>query len=63
MYLFLLYVYEYFCKYVCAPCACSVLGDQKRVSDPLGLELQMAVSYHVGCWKQILGPLQEQHVL
>ena len=30
--------------YVCALCMYSALGSQKRVLDPLGLELQMVVS-------------------
>lgn len=29
-------------------CACSVHGDQKRVQDPLELELRMFVSHNVG---------------
>lgn len=39
IYLFLFYAYGYSaCTYACAP------------SDPLGLELQMFVSYHVDVW-------------
>ena len=34
--------------YVCAPCAYNVHPGQKRVSNPLELELQMVVSHHVG---------------
>ena len=41
----LLHVYDCFASmYVCVP---SIQGGQKRVSDPLELELQMVVSYHV----------------
>ena len=28
---------------VCAQCACSALGGQKRASDPIGFELQTAM--------------------
>lgn len=45
MYLLLFSTYEYF---ACMYCACSAFGDQKRVSDPLELELEMAVSHDVG---------------
>lgn len=34
--------------------------DQKRVSDPLALELQVAGNYHGGGWELNPGPLQEQ---
>ena len=34
--------------YVNAPCVCSAQGGQKRASDPLELELQMAMSHHEG---------------
>ena len=38
---------------VCAPPMCMVLsGGQKRESDPLGLELQMVGSHHVGVGNQ-----------
>jgi hypothetical protein len=39
--------------YVCALHACSANGGQKRASDPLELELKMAVSHHVGAENQI----------
>ena len=32
---------------------CGDPGDQKRVSDPLELELQTIVTYHVGAGSQI----------
>lgn len=32
--------------HVCALCVCSVCGDQKRGSDPLGLEFPRVVSHH-----------------
>lgn len=34
------------------PYACSGCGDQKRVSDALGLELQTIVSHHGGAENQ-----------
>lgn len=36
------------CMHVCGPHVCSAHGGQKRVLDPLGLKLQMAVSHYVG---------------
>jgi hypothetical protein len=33
---------------VCVPCVYSTHIDQKRLSDPLELELKMVVSYYVG---------------
>jgi hypothetical protein len=36
--------------YVCAPHACNAHRGQKMATDPLELELQMDVSYHVGAW-------------
>jgi len=39
-------------------------GGWKRVSDPLELESQTAVRYHIyGCWESILGPLENQLML
>lgn len=37
------------CIYMCMWCA-GTHEDQERVSDPLDLELQMAVSCWCGCW-------------
>lgn len=34
--------------FVCVPHACSVQGDQKRVINPLKLELQIIMSHHGG---------------
>lgn len=34
--------------YVCAPHSCKVQGSQKRMADPLGLELQTVASHRVG---------------
>jgi hypothetical protein len=48
---------------LCVPCVCSAHGGQQRMSDPLKLELQMAVSCHVGCWEPNFGPLQELQML
>lgn len=42
----------YACVRVCAPRVCSVFGGQKRASHPLDLELQTALSCHVGVEKQ-----------
>ena len=36
------------CVCLCASCLPSTVGDQKRMSDPLELALQMVVSSHVG---------------
>ena len=48
-YIFLVYVYECFaCIYICAPVEYSVQGGQRRVSDSLELESEMAVSHHGG---------------
>lgn len=38
--------------YVYTVCVCSALRFQKRVSDLLGLELQMIVGHHVGAGNQ-----------
>jgi len=55
--IFLFHTYECFAHvYICVPCVCSTLGDQKSVSDPLALELQMVVCYNMGCRKWNLGP-------
>jgi hypothetical protein len=40
-----------FCWHV--PCIYSAHGDQKRELDPLELEIQTIVSYHVGAGNQI----------
>lgn len=64
IYLFLFYVFKCFaCMYISTPYVCSAPRDQKKVSDPLELELGMAVSCHVGTWETNLGPLQDQPVL
>jgi hypothetical protein len=51
------------CMYVCAQCVCSSCGSQKRVSDPLELELTDGYESLCGCWKLNPGPLKEQQVL
>lgn len=44
-YYFILEVYEYFfCMCVWVPCMCGAQQGQKRVSDTLGMELQMVVT-------------------
>lgn len=57
--------YCVFCLHVCicTTCVPGASSGQKRVSDPVELELQMLVSYHVGSGKQNLGPLYKQQVL
>lgn len=53
---FLLYGYEGFvCMRICALYACSACPGQKRVLDPLELEIVMDVSHHMGTgnWTQI----------
>lgn len=47
------------CMYVFAPHVCSVLKGQKRVSDPLELELELVVSHQMDAGF----PLNEQPVL
>jgi hypothetical protein len=39
--------------YVCAPCIISAYRNQKRVSDPPGLELETFVSHHVNAGNQL----------
>ena len=46
VYLVLFYLYK--CLYVCAStCILLPIGDEKRLSDALDLELEVAVSHHV----------------
>lgn len=54
-----------FCLHVCicTTCVSGASRGQKRVSDPVELELQMLLSYHVGSGKQNLDPLYKQQVL
>ena len=42
--------------YACVPHACNARGCQKWALEPLGLELQMVVSHHVGSGNQAPGP-------
>ena len=49
--------------YICAQHVYNAHRYQKRVSDPLELELQLVVSHYVGAGKSNHGPLQEQSVL
>lgn len=46
-------------------CVCSYLRDQKRVSEPLELELQTILSHDIAdsCWESNPDPLQGQPVL
>jgi len=48
-----------FYLHACLSCACSAFGDQKRALDPIGLELRMVVSHHMGAEDQ-LGSPEEQ---
>lgn len=42
-------VHRYFAYIdVCVPGVCSASGGQKQASDPLELEIEIVVSYHVG---------------
>ena len=53
-YLFLVCVYECFaCMYGSVTCLPGVLRDLKRASDPLALELEIAVSLCVGTRTQV----------
>jgi hypothetical protein len=57
------YVYGCFaciCVYHIWPGACR---DQKRLPDPLELELQMVLSHHMGGWESNLGLLEEPELL
>lgn len=63
VYLFLMfYVWKMFCPYIRLPHMCNGPWGQKRASYPLGLKLQMRVSY-VGGGKLDQCPLQDQPVL
>lgn len=47
MCLFLLCMCKYFaCLYICVPCAYNIHGGQKRVLEPLGLELRDNQNHH-----------------
>lgn len=48
-----------FYMYGCFAWLSRAFRDQRKASDPLGLELGIIISYHVGCWKFKLCPLQE----
>lgn len=48
--------------HISAPYVYSACEGQRRVLDPLGLELPPAVSHH-GCWDSNQDPLQKQHAL
>lgn len=47
---------KYIYIYLCITCVPGALRGQKRVLDPLKLELRMVVS-HCVCWELNLGPL------
>lgn len=44
-------------------CVLGAHGSQRKASDPLEMELQMVVNYHVGTWNQNQILLQEQQAL
>lgn len=48
---------------MCAECAPSSCGGQKRTVDSLELELGCVSNLSCGCWESNLGPLHEQQVL
>lgn len=49
------------CMYVCYMCI-GAHGDQKS-TNPLKLDLEVVMNYHVGTGNPILGPLGEQEFL
>lgn len=49
--------------YRCFACIYVYVCCQKRVLNPLGLELQVVVRHHYGYWDSILGSLEGQPVL
>ena len=54
------YMHECFaCSFVRVPCACNFCGDQRRRSDPLELEREMATRQH-GCREVSPGALPER---
>lgn len=57
--LFSLCVNGFACMDVCVPLLCSACEDQKRVLEPLKLELQMVESLHIEGWDPRLVPLEE----
>lgn len=42
--LFILIIWVFACIYFCIPCAPNDSGDQKKVSDPLEMELRVTMS-------------------
>ena len=44
---------------VCAPCACSTCGSQKRASDSPGTRFTDGSEWSLGCWELNPGPLEE----
>lgn len=66
LYLFLIY---FMCVSVSPECMsvhhlwAGTHGDQKRVLNPLGLELQVVISYHVSAGNQIVDFWKEQPVV
>jgi hypothetical protein len=54
---------DFACLYVCTTCVPGPCGGKKSASDPLGLELQIVVSYYTRCCDLNSGSLQEQPVL
>lgn len=53
LFILVLDVLVFFFSCTCVPHSWSALGGQQRALDPLGLELQLAVSHHVGAGDQI----------
>lgn len=62
LYVYIMYIYHftifYFkvlcvCMYVCTLSICRAQSDQGRTPEPLKLELQTVVNYHMGAGNQI----------
>lgn len=57
---FFLSMYRCFLVCLCVICAAGAPGGQRRVSEPLELELQVVCEPPCGCWEFNPGPLEEQ---
>ena len=56
-----IYMHVFMCRCVCHMCV-GAQGGQRKVLDPLQLELQMIVRHLQRCWEPNSGPLEEQQV-
>jgi hypothetical protein len=60
-FMYLFNVQDCFCVHVCiSPCEPSAYGGQKRMSDPLELELQGGCKLPFGCWGPNPCPVEKQ---